>query len=139
MGVATIFRAQQDSGPCERRGEWSVDAREISVRFAEAFCAGDLPRLASLLSPSFRLSDPLAEYHGRDHYLAALERDPPHPAPCRVIQLSGGEHDAAILYEYAKAPTPVLVAQFNRVSNGLISEARLVFATGDDVVGESAP
>jgi len=115
-----------------------VDAREISVRFAEAFCAGDLPGLASLLSPSFRLSGPLAEYHSREHYLAALESAPPVPAPCRVIQLSGGEADAAILYEYAKAPTPVLVAQFNRISDGLISETRLVFGTGDKGVGHSA-
>jgi hypothetical protein len=115
-----------------------VDAREISVQFAEAFCAGDLPRLASLLAPSFRLSGPLAEYHSRDHYLAALHGDPPLPAPCRVIQLSGGEADAAILYEYAKAPTPILVAQFNRVTDGLISETRLVFGTGDERIEHSA-
>ena len=107
--------------------EAPVDAREISIRFAEAFCASDLARLASLLAPSFRLRGPLAHFDSREAYLSALRDDPPEPAPCRVIQVSGSGDEAAILYEYGRPPTPVLVAQFNRLSDGLLADARLVF------------
>lgn len=104
-----------------------MDAREISVQFAEAFCASDLPRLAALLAPSFRLRGPLFRFDTRQDYLHSLENDPPEPGACRVLQVTGSADEGAILYEYDTPPVALLIAQFNRLSDGLISEVQLVF------------
>jgi hypothetical protein len=40
-----------------------------------------------------------------------------------------GAREAAVLYEYGKPGSPVLVAQFMRLADGLIVEIRLVFDT----------
>lgn len=108
-----------------------MDAREVSISFAEAFCASDLPRLASLLAPSFRLRGPLFQFDTREGYLQSLASDPPEPGACCILQVTGSAEEAAILYEYGRSPTPLLVAQFNRLSHGLITDVRLVFDISD--------
>jgi len=113
---------QQNRDPLGRSIEPPVDAHELSVRFAEAFCASDLDALATLLAPSFHLQGPLAQFENSRDYLNSLLEDPPEPAPCRIIRVTGSGDEAAILYEYGRSPSPLLVAQFNRVSRGLLSE-----------------
>lgn len=108
-----------------------MEAREISVAFAEAFCSGDLERLASFLTADFQLRGPLFTFDSREAYLQSLREDPPERGGCRVLHATGNGEDAAVLYEYRKASSTVLVAQFSRLSGGLITEVRLVFDTAD--------
>lgn len=103
---------------------------EVTIEFARAFCAADLVRLQATLHPDLHFWGPLLECHTRDEYLQSLLRDSLEPAACVILQVSGLIDEAAILYEYRKASKPVLVAQFNRLQDGLISEIRLVFDTG---------
>jgi hypothetical protein len=106
-----------------------MDAREISIEFAEAFCASDLARLESILAPQLRLRGPLFSFDSRNEYLRSLHENPPEPGGCAILWVHGSDSEAAILYEYRKPGAPVLVAQFNRLSGRLISEVRLVFDT----------
>jgi hypothetical protein len=106
-----------------------MDSCEISKEFARAFCSADLVRLEALLHPKLHLRGPLIECHTRDEYLQTLRSSTLEPAGCVILQVNAGANEAAILYEYRKPVAPVLVAQFNRLQDGLISEIELVFDT----------
>jgi hypothetical protein len=104
-------------------------AREAAVAFAEAFCAGELDRLEAMLHPDLRLRGPLFAFDSRAAYLQSLRDQPVEPGPCTLLRVHGDGEEAAVLYEYGKPGSPVLVAQFMRLADGLIVEIRLVFDT----------
>jgi hypothetical protein len=106
-----------------------MDSCEISKEFARAFCAADLARLEAILHPKLHLRGPLMECHTRDEYLQTLRGSALEPAACVILQVNAVANEAAILYQYQKPVSPVLVAQFNRLQDSLISEIELVFDT----------
>lgn len=105
-------------------------ARDVSIAFAEAFCASDLARLELLLAPRLRFRGPLHSFDSREDYLQSLREAPPERGSCRVLQVHGDDREAAILYEYRKPGAAVLVAQFNRLVDQTIADTWLVFDAG---------
>ena len=97
------------------------------MRYLEAFCAGDIDELGSLLAPDLRFVGPFHEFDSSAAYLECLAADPPAECSYHVLSRMEKGDSAAVFYEYVKPQRSTTIAQLFRVRNGRISEILVIF------------
>ncbi len=101
--------------------------RDIVLKYLKCFCGGDIDGMQTLLTEDCCLTGPLYRFNSRDEYIQSLQKDPPEPAACEIIEIVEGAAGILILYRYEKSTGPLTIAQFFRLKDNQIRETLLVF------------
>lgn len=102
--------------------------KELSLKFLDCFCSGDVDGLGSLLAEDLRFTGPFLRCESRSAYLDGLRADPPEAgASYTVISLLEHGDEAVLFYEYSKPGASLVIGQLNRCAEGKIREMLLVF------------
>lgn len=104
-----------------------MDPQELALAFLDAFGAGDLDRLRSLLAEDLRFRGPFLSADSRAAYLDALAQDPPGDGAAEVLHASQDGDAAAVFYRYTTPRGSALIAQLTRCRDGRIAAITLVF------------
>jgi ketosteroid isomerase-like protein len=104
-----------------------ASARELLLRYLDAFCAGDVDAVASLLAEDAVFSGPFVPDASRERYVAALRADPPEAASYEMHQLIADETGAAAFFRYDKRGARVNMALFVVAGGGKLTRLRLLF------------
>ena len=103
-------------------------AESTALGWIEAFCAGDLARIESLLAPELEFRGSLMRADSAADYLARLRADPPQAAGYEVLAVVAAPDAVAVFYRYRKPGAALTLAQwFGFRADGLIDRIRLVF------------
>jgi len=102
---------------------------EIVNRYTEAFDAGDLPAVESLLAEDFRFEGPLMSASSRQEFFTQLAQFEMKARTVVLRQISNGSTVARLFDFQLTAPkqTTIPMAEFLEVENGKIVSARLFY------------
>lgn len=101
--------------------------RALAEAYIDAFCAGDIKRLATLLAPDLRFAGPLRQFDSRAAYLESLQDDPPVTCAYRVMSAVEDDDAVAVFWEYRKPGAPLVIAQLFKTRDSAIHDIVIVF------------
>ena len=101
--------------------------RDLTLRFIERFCAGDVEGLVSILAENLQFRGPFHQFESREGYLTCLRNDPPVPSQFQVVSITESEDQVAVFFEYQKSNESVLIAQLFKCFDNQITEILLIF------------
>jgi hypothetical protein len=76
-----------------------VSNRDLAITYLEAFCAGDLSRLDSLLSENLTFRGPFHTFSSASEYMDSLRCDPPDKCGFEICSITEDENTVAVFYE----------------------------------------
>lgn len=91
------------------------------------FESGSVEPLSNILSDDFTFTGPFYQFHSARAYIDALKSDPPESMSYRIIESYENENSACLIYEFIKPGISTLMSQIFTISNGKISDIKLIF------------
>lgn len=101
--------------------------REVAMEFVRCFCAGELNRLASLVTEDLQFKGPFHQCRSRDAYLDTLKNDPPEQCGYRILSVTESGDRVSIFYDYERRAGAITIAQSFTLRDQKIREILLVF------------
>ena len=105
------------------------ETRQIVRAYHDAYCRGDLPTAAALLSDHFTFSSPMMAFDTPEQHVAALVRFVPFITGCELISELYGRGEATLVYDLHVSLPPGVqrCAEHFRVDDRRISQIIVIF------------
>lgn len=103
--------------------------KDLAKKYLEAFCAGDLPHLESLLADDLRFRGPFHNFRSASEYMDSLRCDPPEECGFKIYSITENENTVAVFYEYQKPDRVVQIAQLFEFKEQRIKDILIIFDT----------
>ena len=108
-------------------------AAETVNEYLDAFTSGNLEQARELVAEDFSFTGPMLQAEGRDAFFEGAEALAPIVRGYRMLRQWVDGDDVSSVYEF-NVETPagsgtVVMSEWNRVENGQLQSARLVFDT----------
>lgn len=105
------------------------EIKQVVERYLDAFCAGDLDKLAAVLDDGFKLTGPMGRYDSAAAYLKDLEGQSTDGFAYTIDRLviNAEDEEASVVYTFTKPGAKTTIAQWFSIAGGRIVETQLVF------------
>jgi hypothetical protein len=108
-----------------------VSNRDLAINYLQAFCAGNLSRLDSLLAEDLNFRGPFHTFRSASEYMDSLRCDPPDECGFEICSITENENTVAVFYEYKKPDRTVQIAQLFEFKEQRIKAILIIFDCRD--------